>query len=74
MPGHLRRHDDGFYYGDVVPDAALIDDLGADSFDVIEIVMSLEEAFRVEIPQRIAEKIRLVKDAIDCVAGQTTSR
>lgn len=66
---HLRLAE-----SDIVPDAALIDDLGADSFDVIEIVMLLEEAFDVEIRQRAAEKVRLVKDAVDCVTAQTTSR
>jgi acyl carrier protein len=46
----------------VTPDANVVDDLGADSLDVVELVMALEEAFDIEIPDEDAEKIRLVKD------------
>lgn len=49
----------------VTPEAHVIDDLGADSLDVVELVMALEEAFDVEIPDEDAEKIRTVKDIFD---------
>ena len=43
------------------------DDLGADSLDIVELVMSLEEAFECEIPDDEAEKISTVKQAIDYI-------
>jgi len=46
----------------ITPEANIVDDLGADSLDVVELVMALEEAFDVEIPDEEAEKIRTVKD------------
>lgn len=52
----------------VTPEAHVIDDLGADSLDVVELVMALEEAFDVEIPDEDAEKIRTVKDIFDYLA------
>ena len=48
----------------VTPDASFIDDLGADSLDIVELVMAFEEEFGVEIPDDAAEKIATVKDAI----------
>ncbi len=53
--------------GEVTPSASFVDDLGADSLDQVELVMALEEAFSVEIPDEDAEKIRTVQDAIDYV-------
>jgi len=47
--------------------ASLIDDLGADSLDIVELVMAFEEEFNVEIPDDAAEKIATVKDAIDFI-------
>ena len=47
----------------VTPDARFIEDLGADSLDVVELVMSFEENFDVEIPDDAAEKIATVGDA-----------
>lgn len=47
----------------VTPDASFIDDLGADSLDTVELVMALEEAFEIEIPDEAAEKMERVKDA-----------
>ena len=44
-------------------DASFVDDLGADSLDVVELVMAFEEEFDVEIPDEAAEKIATVKDA-----------
>lgn len=46
----------------ITAEANVVDDLGADSLDVVELVMALEEAFDVEIPDEDAEKIRTVKD------------
>lgn len=46
----------------VTPGANIVDDLGADSLDVVELVMALEEAFDMEIPDEDAEKIRTVQD------------
>jgi len=46
----------------VVPEAKVVDDLGADSLDVVELVMALEEAFDLEIPEEEAEKIVTVGD------------
>ena len=48
----------------VTEDASFIDDLGADSLDIVELVMAFEEEFNVEIPDDAAEKITTVKDAI----------
>jgi acyl carrier protein len=47
----------------VTVDASFVDDLGADSLDVVELVMAFEEEFGVEIPDEAAEKIATVKDA-----------
>ncbi|WP_397585348.1 acyl carrier protein [Sphingorhabdus sp.] len=47
--------------------ASFIDDLGADSLDIVELVMAFEEEFNVEIPDDAAEKIATVKDAIDFI-------
>ena len=47
----------------VTPDASFIDDLGADSLDIVELVMAFEEEFGVEIPDDAAEKINTVGDA-----------
>ena len=47
--------------------ASFIDDLGADSLDIVELVMAFEEEFNVEIPDDAAEKIAPVKDAIDFI-------
>ena len=51
----------------VTPDASFIDDLGADSLDIVELVMAFEEEFGVEIPDDAAEEITTVKDAIDYI-------
>ncbi|HEX8642731.1 MAG TPA: acyl carrier protein [Allosphingosinicella sp.] len=51
----------------VTEDASFIDDLGADSLDIVELVMAFEEEFSVEIPDDAAEKITTVKDAIDYI-------
>ncbi len=48
----------------VKPDAAFIDDLGADSLDQVELVMALEDEFDIEIPDEEAEKLKKVSDVI----------
>jgi len=48
----------------VDPTASFVDDLGADSLDIVELVMAFEEAFDLDIPDEDAEKIATVKDAV----------
>ncbi len=50
--------------GEVNPEASFTDDLGADSLDIVELVMAFEEEFGIEIPDEDAEKIATVQDAI----------
>ncbi|MFH1031981.1 MAG: acyl carrier protein [Chloroflexota bacterium] len=57
---------------EVIPTASFIDDLGADSLDLVELIMSLEEEFttpakKIEIPDDDAEKIKTVQDAVDFI-------
>lgn len=49
---------------DVKMEASFVDDLGADSLDIVELVMALEEEFDLEIPDEDAEKIRTVGEAV----------
>ena len=51
----------------VTENASFIDDLGADSLDIVELVMAFEEEFGVEIPDDAAEKITTVRDTIDYI-------
>ncbi len=51
----------------VTEEASFIDDLGADSLDIVELVMAFEEEFGIEIPDDAAEKIQTIKDAIDYI-------
>lgn len=51
--------------------ASFVDDLGADSLDIVELVMAFEEAFGIEIPDEDAEKISTVKDAIEYIEKKT---
>lgn len=48
----------------VKPEASFIDDLGADSLDIVELVMAMEEEFDLEIPDDEAEKLRKVQDVL----------
>jgi acyl carrier protein len=50
--------------------ASFVDDLGADSLDIVELVMAFEEAFDIDIPDEDAEKIATVKDAIDYIENK----
>ena len=49
---------------EVTIDSTFIDDLGADSLDIVELIMAFEEEFNVEIPDDVAEKIKTVKDTV----------
>ncbi len=57
--------------GEVDNNASFIDDLGADSLDTVELVMSLEEEFNCEIPDNQAEKITTIQEAINYVKANT---
>ena len=57
----------------VVPEASFVDDLNADSLDLVELIMSLEEEFGAEISDEDAEKIRTVQDAVDYVEERATN-
>ena len=57
----------------VTNDASFVDDLGADSLDIVELVMAFEEAFDIDIPDEDAEKIATVKDAIDYIDAKKKS-
>lgn len=49
---------------EITQDASFVDDLGADSLDIVELVMALEEEFNIEIPDEDAEKIKTITDAV----------
>lgn len=52
---------------EVTMEASFIDDLGADSLDIVELIMALEEEFDLEIPDEDAEKLRTVGDAVEYI-------
>jgi acyl carrier protein len=52
---------------DIKPESSFIDDLGADSLGLVELVLAFEEAFEIDIPDEDTEKIRTVQDAIDYI-------
>ncbi|MCK6526745.1 acyl carrier protein [Myxococcota bacterium] len=52
---------------EVKPESSFIDDLGADSLDIVELVMAMEEAFETDIPDEEAEKIQTVQDAVNYI-------
>ncbi|MBM3745062.1 MAG: acyl carrier protein [Acidobacteria bacterium] len=56
--------------GQVDLTASFVDDLGADSLDIVELIMAFEEAFDLDIPDEDAEKIATVKDAIDYIENK----
>ncbi|MBI3246972.1 MAG: acyl carrier protein [Deltaproteobacteria bacterium] len=55
---------------EVIPGASFIEDLGADSLDLVELVMALEEEYEVEISDEEAEKIRTVQDVLNYIANR----
>jgi acyl carrier protein len=54
---------------EIVPEASFVDDLGADSLDLVELIMSMEEEFDIDIPDEDAEKMVTVKDVFDFIAA-----
>jgi acyl carrier protein len=56
---------------DIAMESSFIDDLGADSLDIVELIMALEEEFSLEIPDNEAEKITTVGDAVEYIQKNT---
>ena len=56
---------------EVVPEASFVDDLGADSLDLVELIMSMEEEFDTDISDEDAEKIQTVQDAYSYIEAQS---
>lgn len=63
----------GVEAGQVTDDASFTDDLGADSLDIVELVMAFEEEFDIEIPDEDAEKIGRVRHAVSYIESQSAS-
>ncbi|MBP7176945.1 MAG: acyl carrier protein [Ruminiclostridium sp.] len=61
----------GVEESEVVMEASFIDDLGADSLDIVELIMALEEEFDLEIPDKEAEKITTVGDAVEYIKAHS---
>lgn len=61
----------GVDLAEVLPEASFVDDLGADSLDLVELIMSMEEEFDTDISDEDAEKIQTVQDAINFVKAQS---
>jgi acyl carrier protein len=57
---------------EVIPEASFTDDLGADSLDLVELVMAMEEEFGIEISDEEAERIQTVQDAVTFIEERTT--
>lgn len=55
----------------IIPQAEIVSDLGADSLDIVEIIMALEDEFNIEIPDEDAEKFKTVKNVVDYVELKT---
>lgn len=60
-------------YKEVVPQASLIDDLGADSLALVELIMTMEEEFDIEVPDDDAEKLVTVENAITYIKEKTAA-
>ncbi|NLE86330.1 MAG: acyl carrier protein [Myxococcales bacterium] len=58
---------------DIKPESSFIDDLGADSLGLVELVLAFEEAFEIDIPDEDTEKIRTVQDAVDYINKNANS-
>jgi acyl carrier protein len=63
----------GVSQDEVTPDASFIEDLGADSLDIVELVMALEEEYDMEITDEEAEKIRTVQDVVNYIDSHKQS-
>ena len=59
--------------GQVKLETSFVEDLGADSLAVVELVLALEEAFEIDIPDEDTEKLRSFKDAVDYIASKATN-
>ena len=57
----------GVEEGEVTSEASFIEDLGADSLDIVELIMALEEEFEIEVPDEDAEKLATVGDAVEYI-------
>ncbi len=57
---------------EVTPEAVFVDDLGADSLDLVELIMAMEEEFGMEIADEEAEKLRTVQDVISFVTSRAS--
>jgi len=57
---------------EILPTTTFVDDLGADSLDIFQIIMAVEEEFGIEIPQEEAEKIVTVQDAADAIKTEVS--
>lgn len=57
----------GVSEAEIGPDSSFIEDLGADSLDMVELVMSIEQVFDIEIPEDDSERIKTVKDAVEYI-------
>ena len=64
----------GVNESEVIPEAKFIDDLGADSLDIVELIMALEDEYGIEIPDEDAEKIETVGDAIRYIEEHKTDK
>jgi acyl carrier protein len=61
----------GVERSEVVPEAVFVDDLGADSLDLVELIMAMEEEFGFEIADEEAEKMRTVQDVINFIKARS---
>ena len=59
---------------EITLDASFVDDLGADSLDTVELVMAFEEEFKIEIPDKDAEKITRVKEAVEYIEANAKGK
>ena len=59
---------------DIKPESTFIDDLGADSLGLVELVLAFEEAFEIDIPDEDTEKIRTVQDAVEYIESHTKNK
>ena len=59
----------GVAEGNITMKASFIDDLGADSLDIVELIMSIEDEFGIEVPDNAAEKISTVGDVVKYIEG-----
>ena len=60
----------GVERSEVIPEAVFVDDLGADSLDLVELIMAMEEEFGMEIADEDAEKLRTVQDVISFISAR----